>query len=266
MKQLVKTLALLCMSLWLIAMSPGSGAAPTIPYKIITERTHKPTLFTQGLQIENDQFYESSGLYGKSLLVSYPVEEPEGSTWAKLSAPFTHKQPLPERFFAEGLTLLDDKLYLLTWKEGTLLVYDKTTLHYQKSLGYTGEGWGLTTDGEYLIRSDGSDTLFFHDPQDFRLEKTLKVQDQGKAITRINELEYHAGFIWANIWHEDRIIRIDPNTGDATGELVLSALRNTMKLNNPEQVLNGIAWDEKRNGFWITGKLWPKMFLIQPGD
>lgn len=256
--------ALLCTSLLCIAnlLSATTYAAAPIPFEIIAERSHKPNLFTQGLLVDGDHFYESSGLYNQSLLVTYPIAEPAG-TWAKISAPFTKKQAVPARYFAEGLALVGDKLYLLTWQEQTLLIYDKTTLNYQKSMSYKGEGWGLTSADNQLIRSDGSDTLYFHNPENFAVTKTLKVTDADAAVSQLNELEFAGGFIWANIWHDDRILKIDPATGKVIGEMNLSALKQKMQLNNSEQVLNGIAWDEKRNAFWITGKNWPKMFLIR---
>ena len=212
--------------------------------------------------MDGDHFYESSGLYNQSLLVTYPIAEP-ASTWAKISAPFTKKQTIPERYFAEGLALLNDRLYLLTWQEQTLLIYDKVTLNYQTSMSYKGEGWGLTEDGKQLIRSDGSDTLYFHKPEDFTVTHTVKVTEDGKPVAQLNELEFVEGFIWANIWYQDRIIKIDPASGNVVGEMDLSALKQELQLSNSEQVLNGIAWDEKQQAFWITGKHWPKMFLIR---
>ena len=266
MKSIAQRCALLCISLWVIATALPTLAAPALDYQIIAERSHKPSLFTQGLQIENGQFYESSGLYGKSLLVSYPVAEPAGSTWAKISVPFSHQFKLPERFFAEGLTLVGDKIYLLTWQEQTLLIFNKAKFTYHKSLPYQGEGWGLAYDGKNLIRSDGSDRLFIHEPEQFRLLSSLQVTDQGKPVVRLNELEYAQGFMWANIWQEDKIIKIDPNSGQVLGELNLAALRQSLGRHGSDDVLNGIAWDETQQAFWITGKLWPKMFLLRVAD
>lgn len=255
---------LLCTSLFFIAnlLPATAGAATPITFEVLAERTHKPTLFTQGLLVDGDHFYESSGLYNQSLLVTYPIAEPAG-TWAKISAPFTKKQAVPARYFAEGLALLGDKLYLLTWQEQTLLVYDKATLNYQKSISYQGEGWGLTSDGKQLIRSDGSDTLYFHNADTFAVIKTLKVSNGDLAVSKLNELEFAQGFIWANIWYDDRILKIDPATGKVVGELNLNPLKHTLALKNSEQVLNGIAWDEKQQAFWVTGKNWPKMFLVR---
>ncbi|MDF3011825.1 MAG: glutaminyl-peptide cyclotransferase [Cellvibrio sp.] len=259
---------LLCISLLMIAnlhFVPNALAAAPIQFEILAERSHKPGLFTQGLLVDGDHFYESSGLYNQSLLVSYPIAEP-ASQWAKISAPFTKKQAVPARFFAEGLALLDNKLYLLTWQEQTLLVYDKNTLNYQTSISYKGEGWGLASNGKQLIRSDGSDTLYFHNPDTFAVIKVLKVTNGDVPVTQLNELEFAQGFIWANIWYEDRIIKIDPQTGTVEGELNLGSLKQKLTLNNSEQVLNGIAWDEKQQAFWVTGKNWPKMFLVRVSD
>ncbi|MCE3252219.1 MAG: glutaminyl-peptide cyclotransferase [Cellvibrio sp.] len=259
---------LLCISLLMIAnlhIVPNALAAAPIQFEILAERSHKPGLFTQGLLVDGDHFYESSGLYNQSLLVSYPIAEP-ASQWAKISAPFTKKQVVPARFFAEGLALLGNKLYLLTWQEQTLLVYDKNTLNYQTSISYKGEGWGLASNGKQLIRSDGSDTLYFHNPDTFAVIKVLKVTHGGIPVTQLNELEFAQGFIWANIWYEDRIIKIDPQTGTVEGELNLGSLKQKLTLNNSEQVLNGIAWDEKQHAFWVTGKNWPKMFLVRVSD
>ncbi len=255
---------LLCTSLVVITntLAATAYAAPEVSYEIIAERTHKPHLFTQGLLVDGDYFYESSGLYNQSLLVSYPIAEP-ASTWAKISAPFTKKVNIPGNYFAEGLALVDGKLYLLTWMEKTLLIYDKATMVYEKSLSYEGEGWGLTTDGKSLIRSDGSATIYFHDPKDFQVTKVIQVKDGKTDITQLNELEYVDGFLWANVWHDDRILKIDLTTGQVVAQVNLAGLKSKVKLDNSEQVLNGIAWDPKQNAFWITGKQWPKMFLIK---
>ena len=251
------------MSLLAIATTLPSLAAPQLDYKVLAERTHKPILFTQGLQVDNGLFYESSGLYGKSMLVTYPIGEP-GSTWAKLSAPFAKRYSLPPQFFAEGLTIVGDKLYLLTWQEGKLLVFDKNSLTPIKHLSYQGEGWGLTHDGKELIRSDGSSHLYFHNPENFVITNTITVRDEQQEISRLNELEFVEGFIWANIWHSDKMIKINPTTGDVVNEINLIELRKKLKLTDNEQVLNGIAWDAGKKAFWVTGKNWPKMFLVKP--
>lgn len=268
MKNWLQLNALLCISLIFIANShatsqiKGHAHQHPLSYDILAERKHDTSLFTQGLLIDNNKFYESSGLYRKSRLVSYYIDEPD-SAWASIAINFVQQQPIAEQYFAEGLTLHNNQLFLLTWQEKTLLVFDKSSLQLQKKLRYEGEGWGLTSDGSHLIRSDGTNTLFFHQPEDFSLIKTLRIQKNNEEITRINELEYAQGFIWANIWYEDHILKIDPATGNVMAYVDLAAIKKTLNLTSREYVLNGIAWDKKHQAFWVTGKNWPKMFLIK---
>ena len=258
---------LFCLSLVAIANISHAHAEPAVDtsaihYTIIAERSHKSSLFTQGLLVKDGNFYESSGLYAKSQIVVYPVAEPD-TAWARLSAPFLKKQQLPDRFFAEGLTLLNNKLYLLTWQEGTVFVYDANNFSLIKNLNYKGEGWGLATDGKSLIRSDGSAHLFFHNPETFAVEKKIDVQYKQEAINNLNELEYSEGFIWANVWHDNRIIKINPASGEVVGILDFSEIVNNLHVKDSESVLNGIAYDSNKKAFWITGKEWPKMFLVK---
>lgn len=260
-------IGLFCLSLATIAnfscaQAESLANATIIHYKIIAERSHKSSLFTQGFLMKDGNFYESSGLYSKSQLVAYPIAEPE-SAWAKMTAPFTQKQRIPDRFFAEGLTLLNNKLYLITWQENTAFVYDATTFSLQKTLTYEGQGWGLATDGKHIIRSDGSNQLFFHNADSFAVEKTINVKYKQEPIMNLNELEFAEGFIWANIWHDDRIVKINPTTGDVVGVIDFSETANNLKLKDAESVLNGIAYDADKKAFWITGKQWPKMFLVK---
>lgn len=247
---------------WSTAAATDTSEIKHYSYEILAERSHKKQVFTQGLLLQDNHFYESSGRYGSSFLAVYPVAEPENK-WAQLSAKFTRQARLPPRYFAEGLTLFNDRLYLLTWQEQTLLIYNRTTLALEQSLNYSGEGWGLTHDNTYLIRSDGSHRLTFHEPQSFKPHKVVEVFEGGRPLQRLNELEYIRGKIWANIWHENRLVEIDPESGKVIGSLDLSQLAATLSLTDSEQVLNGIAYDEEQQALWVTGKLWPKMFLIK---
>lgn len=260
--RLLKNLLLILAS---IIPSATVWAAPAIEYSLQETRTHKTEIFTQGLEIRDGYFYESSGLYGKSFIATYPIAE-SGSTWAKVSAPYTQRSPVAARFFAEGLTLVEDKLYLLSWREKTLHIFDRVTFALDKTLAYEGEGWGLTFDGQYLIRSDGSDTLFYHDKDTFTVIKRISITRDGKPQSALNELEYHQGFIWANIWHSHNIVKINPITGEIVGYLDLTKIASEHTLKNSEDVLNGIAWDHERKGFWITGKRWNKMYLLTITD
>ena len=266
MKSIILFWWLFCLSGPLIANAETTVAHTSgvvhFDYQVLAQRSHKPTLFTQGLVLDGDTFYESSGLYGRSMLVSYPRTEPDNK-WAQLTANFTQKDKLPDRYFAEGLALLNDKLYLLTWQEGAVFVYDRTTFSVIDRWRYNGEGWGLAHDGKLLIRSDGSEHLYFHSPKDFSLEKTLDVNEDGRPVQRLNELEFIDGYVWANVWHENRLVQIDPSTGKVVGSLDLTALTAQVNIESSESVLNGIAYDMEHEGLWVTGKHWPTMYLIK---
>lgn len=261
---LAKTL-LLSLALCLSCMTSAKPPQPQIrayDYTLIAERPHHPGLFTQGLLIHQDHFYESSGLYGRSRLVRYPIAS-TGSRWAQMTGRFGKELKLEDRYFAEGLTLFRDRLYLLTWQEESLLVVNPQDFTLEKKLPYQGEGWGLTHNDEHLIRSDGSHRLFFHSPEDFSLIKILEVKEGQQPLQRLNELEMIKGKIWANIWYENRLVEIDPESGQVVGSLDLSQLVQSLQLNNREQVLNGIAYNPEGDSLWITGKHWPKLFQLK---
>lgn len=243
------------------AALPAGSEIIHYSFEVVTERSHKKQLFTQGLLLDNEHFYESSGLYGRSMLVRYPFAEPENK-WAQLSAKFTQQASLAPQYFAEGLALFNDKLYLLTWREETLLIYNRETLVLERTLRYRGEGWGLTNNDTHLIRSDGSHQLTFHEPDNFKPVRVLDVHENGKPLTQLNELEFIEGKIWANIWYNNRLVEIDPQSGAVVGSVDLTALASQFTINS-EQVLNGIAYDAERQVLWVTGKLWPKMFLVK---
>jgi len=235
----------------LLSLAPMAAAAET-PFAVLEERSRPADHFTQGLYFDGQRWWESSGLYGRSWLAEYndPGANPLRRKW------------LAENRFAEGLTLLDGKLYLLTYRAGEALVYRASDLSPLGLRHYSGEGWGLTSDGELLIMSNGSGELTFRDPETFAIRRRLEVHGGGEAWSRLNELEYVHGLIWANIWQDTRIIAIDPATGEVRGVIDLRELAPGNR--NPDVVANGIAWDEARNGLWVTGKFWPKLYLIRP--
>jgi len=210
-------------------------------------------MFTQGLLMHEGVFYESGGRYGQSRLIRYGDDgrKPDQS------------QALDKQYFAEGLTKLEGTLYLLTWRENTLLQFEPDELSLTGQLSYMGEGWGLTNDGDWLIRTDGSHYLHFHDPRDFALDRRVAVTEQGRPLRKLNELEYVKGYVWANLWKDDRIVQIDPATGVVVGSLDLSELARTTAPPDPESVLNGIAYDPERNALWVTGKNWPRLYLLE---
>ncbi|MFT3990493.1 MAG: glutaminyl-peptide cyclotransferase [Luteolibacter sp.] len=232
-----------------------SGPA-TLSYKIVATLPHDPECYTQGLQFSDQRLFESGGQYGQSTL-----REVNPATGEVL-----RKRPLARNVFAEGITLLDNELWVLTWQEHTVSVFNPDTFAFLRSYPYQGEGWGLTTDGKSLIMSDGSDKLKFMNPKDFTLQKTLEVKDGGRPVERLNELEMINGEVYANIYTTEKIARISLKDGRVTGWLDLSGLRRQLPGPSRAEVLNGIALMPDGKHLLVTGKYWPKMFQIQVGE
>ena len=232
--------------------------APVQSYKVIAMFPHDTTSFTQGLVFaSNGQMYESTGLQGESTLRR--VDITTGQTLQRID--------VPREYFAEGLALVGDELLQLTWQNKVGFVYDRATFKQKRMFSYKTEGWGITYDGAAnLVMSDGSDTLTFLDPKTQALVKTLRVMDAGRPVTRLNELEWIEGEIWANVWLTDRIARISPNTGEVNAWIDLTSLWPTAERPRPdEQVLNGIAYDRATRRIYITGKKWPRLYQITVG-
>jgi glutamine cyclotransferase len=152
---------------------------------------------------------------------------------------------------------------VLSWREQTLFVIDAKDFTLKNVLAFEGQGWGLATNGQVLIRSDGSEKIYFHDKYTFNILSDITVTENNLAVKNINELEFIDGFIWANVWHENRIIKIDPKTGVVVGTANLQPLVDDLALIEPESVLNGIAYDSVQDAIWVTGKNWPKMYLLK---
>jgi glutamine cyclotransferase len=195
--------------------------------------------------------YEGTGGWGRSSLRKVELETGRVLRWRMLDP----------RFFGEGITIMGNRIYQLTWRAGVGIVYDKTTFRQLGWFRYGGQGWGLTNDGRHLIMSDGSPTLRFLDPQTFRVVRQLSVRSEGRHVRRLNELEYVRGEILANIWKKDYIARISPTTGQVTGWIDLRHLGPRPP--HREAVLNGIAYDAHRNRLLVTGKNWPRLFEIR---
>lgn len=234
-----------------LAFAASAFAADT--YRVIHTYPHDPDAFTQGLIYADGHLYESTGLNGKSSLRMVDLE----------SGRPLQIQPVPDKYFAEGLTAWGSFLVQLTWQSQVALVYDRFSFRLLRTFAYKGEGWGLTQDGKSLILSDGTADLRFFDPATFREVRRITVKDHGKPIIELNELEYIHGEIYANIWHSDRIARIAPATGKVVGWIDLSGLLPPGEHSTPEAVLNGIAWDSVHDRLFVTGKLWPKLFEIK---
>jgi glutamine cyclotransferase len=234
--------------------SPSNNTIPKFyTYQIIDTFPHDENAFTQGLVFEKGVFYESTGGYGSSSLRSV---DPLSGEVLKL-----HK--LPDHFFGEGLSVVDDRIIHLTWRSKVGFVYDKESFELQQEFSYQTEGWGITYDGSRLIMSDGTQKLYFLDVKTLELIGQVEVYDRGVPVTRLNELEYIDGEIFANVWGTDSIVRINPQTGKVVGWIALQGLLDKEALVHQVDVLNGIAYDEKDNRLFVTGKLWPKVFQIK---
>jgi glutamine cyclotransferase len=248
--------------------TPASTAVPsattaTAPqyygYSVVATYPHDPNAFTQGLLFDGDQLIEGTGLYGESTLRR--VELITGEVVQQIA--------LPEQYFGEGVAMIDNRLYQLTWQEGTGFIYDKATFEQLDQFSYTTQGWGLTYDGNQLILSDGSDQLYFLDPATLTVVDQVSVSlfdpaDQTrKGVPRLNELEYIDGQVFANVWQTDVLVRIDPKTGNVTGVIDLSGLLPAADRSPSTDVLNGIAYLPTEQRLFVTGKKWPKLFEIR---
>ncbi len=221
--------------------------------EVINSYPHDVEAFTQGLAVEGDLLYESTGLHGRSSVRK--VDLKTGRVFAS--------RPLSDSFFGEGLEVVGDRIFQITWRSRTGFVYDKKSLVSLRSFTYPGEGWGLTYDGKNLIMSDGTSVLRFLNRDNFREERRLEVRDEKGPVFFLNELEYVEGEIFANIWNEDRIAIISPRTGMVSGWIDLEGLRGQAGVTAPEAVPNGIAYDEKKRRLFVTGKYWPRLFEIR---
>jgi len=230
----------------------GRSASAVAGFKVVAVYPHDPNAFTQGLAIAGGQLYEGTGLYGQSAVRK-----------VDLATGHVEKQrPINAMYFGEGIAILGDHLYQLTWQNGIGIVYDLATFSQQRTFQYTGEGWGLTQDGRELILSDGSARLRFLDPQTFATLREIEVRDHGQPVTKLNELEYVDGEIWSNVWYDDRIARISPATGEVLGWIDLAALY-PKSARGSEAVLNGIAYDAAAKRLFVTGKNWPQLYEIE---
>jgi glutamine cyclotransferase len=221
--------------------------------ELVRRYPHDPRAFTQGLvYLKDNQLLEGTGQYGQSQLRLVEIE----------TGKVLQNVPLDAQYFGEGIALFQNKIYQLTWKNNLCLVYDQATMQLERSFKYAFEGWGLTHNDTELILSDGSFQLRFIRPDDFQVLRTIDVVDRGTRIKNLNELEWVNGEIWANIWYEDRIARIDPRTGGVVGWLDLSHLFPKQQRDR-EAVMNGIAYDAATKRLFITGKNWPSLFEIK---
>lgn len=228
-----------------------------LSYSVLSVLPHNSEAYTQGLIVHNNKVLESTGQNGASWIGE--VNPASGAHDKKVI--------LDDRYFGEGITVLNNKLYYLTWKSNVGFIYDAKTYKKLREFPYDPkikEGWGLTNDSKNLIVSNGTDVIHFLDTTALKVVRSIKVRAGNMRIKELNELEYVNGYIYANVWQTDWIVKIDPANGNVVGKLDLSPIGNEIKaMYRNADVLNGIAYDKNSNAFLITGKLWPKSYLIR---
>ena len=233
-----------------------NGPQPDLPmysYQVVHTWPHDRRAFTQGLVFLDGELLESTGWNGESSLRRVELQ----------SGRVLQQVKLPYNIFAEGLAVFGRKLFQLTWQNGKCFVYDLQSFAQQREFTYSGEGWGLTTDGQSLIMSDGSNRLRFIDPDSFVVKKIVAVGAPGRPLNRLNELEYVKGEIFANIWQTAVVARIDPATGKVLGLIDFTGLLSPADRDAYTDVMNGIAYDPAGDRLFVTGKRWPKLFEVR---
>ena len=235
-----------------------------VEFKLLAQRKRGTESYTQGLSYFWDSkenrasLYESGGRYGRSLLRRVDAETLEVIRQVKI----------PREYFAEGIAIVDDRLYMLTWQERACLVFDRETLRQVDEFRYRGEGWGLAYDGKTLAMSDGTSKIRFMDPENFRQKRSIDVHfttktGLRKSVANLNELEYVDGELWANVFQQKYVVRVNPETGEIIGSalnfanLVPKGLETSV-----DYVLNGLAFDAKGRRLFLTGKCWPVMYVL----
>jgi len=222
-------------------------------FKIVKSYPHDQNAFTQGLLWHEGALYEGTGREGHSEVRKVDLQ----------SGRVLRQSRLPSEVFGEGLVLSDNRLIQITWQSQRAFVFDLKTFQLQGEWKYEGEGWGLTTDDDELIMSDGSSQLSFRDPKTFAEKRRVDVTFNGQPLDKLNELEWINGQVWANVWQTDFIVRINPQTGEVEAYLDCSGLLKSNARTGGEDVLNGIAYDAQTKRIFLTGKLWPKLFEIK---
>jgi len=236
-----------------LGSSININVIPVYTYQVLNTYPHDQSAFTEGLVFEDGVLYEGTGLYECSNLRRVELETGKVLQIRELSS----------QYFGEGITIYKNKIIQLTWKSNLGFVYDKYNFKLLQEFNYPNEGWGITYDGNCLIMSDGTSTLHFLDPETFEEISQIEVHENDIPVTKINELEYAQGEIFANIWLTERIARINPLTGQVTGWIDLKGILSPEDCSEKVDVLNGIAYNAKNNRLLVTGKFWPKLFEIE---
>lgn len=243
---------------------PGNGETITdtstkvqepasISYTVVNVYPHDTSSYTQGLQWHEGHLYEGTGMKGESRLLKVKLADGKPVQQVKLDA----------NLFGEGITILNNKIYQLTWQEHKVLVYDLVTLKKVQEFPWAFEGWGITNNGKDLIISTGTNNLYFVDPSDFKIINTVSVSSNYGPEGSLNELEFVDGKIYANVWNRDDILVIEPKTGAVNAKINMANLLDNSKRSENTDVLNGIAYDPAKKSFYITGKRWPSLFEVK---
>lgn len=221
--------------------------------ELIRTFNHDKTAYTQGLLYYNGILYESTGQRGQSRLMKLNPQH----------GGLIEKVPLADKYFGEGIAEFNGKIYYLTWTSQTCFVFDAETLKEEKSLAYYTQGWGLASDGTYLLMSDGSSFIRFVDPEDFSVIKSVRVRMNGKPVEYLNELEYVNGKVYANVWMKDHIVVFDPETGIVSQKIEAGELRENEADNPGAEAFNGIAYNPETGHFIVTGKNWQNFYEVK---
>jgi glutaminyl-peptide cyclotransferase len=226
---------------------------PQQGYRVVKSYPHDRNAFTQGLEFRDGFLYEGTGLVGRSSLRKVKLD----------TGQVVQQFDVPQPFFGEGITVLNQRIVQLTWQSQTGFIYDKSSFRLVGSFNYSGEGWGLTNDGKQIYMSDGTSQLRVWDPATLKEVRRITVRDGGRDVPALNELEFVHGEILANVWLTDRIARISPADGKVRGWVDLTGIVSNADRSGPQAVLNGIAYDAAGDRLFVTGKLWPRIFEIQ---
>ena len=246
-------LLLFLLACWTSPLSQAQEQVTRFAYNILNSYPHNINSFTQGLVYHEGYLFEGTGKNGQSSLSKISLEDGE----------VLMSKSMSQRYFGEGIEIVDDKIYQLTWQSHIVFVHDKETFESIESHYNATQGWGLAYDGSHLILSDGTATLQFIDPRTFVPVRKIEVSLAGNAISQLNELEYINGEVWANVWQTDFILRIDPISGEVNSIVDLTGLSEQTRLGSSEAVLNGIAWDADAERLFVTGKHWANLFEIE---
>ena len=252
----MRSFSLLILAVLVVCVPAKAGPVEPIyyGYRILETYPHARDAFTQGLFFDGEKLYESTGQYGESSLREVDLK----------SGDVLRKTDLSPSFFGEGAAMVDGDIFMLSWQEGAAFRYDADNFSMKNSYAYDGEGWGLTYDGESLIMSDGTSDLRFLDPDTFAEKRRLEVTLRGKPLTRLNELEWIDGMIYANVWKTNALVMIDAESGAVTGIVDMRGLLDAEDIIPGEtDVLNGVAYADEDGVLYVTGKYWPKLFKIE---